>query len=89
MSKARVATLPQLYPLTPQELECFGWEDRIGVMACRSPDGKRSIPTRTILADGEFFYGSVETMEPPDSISEEDWEVVFGSWDTIYPGYLN
>ncbi len=71
----------QTYPLNAEELDTFGWvEERSPipfVLATRTPDGKRLIPTRQVIAGGAFFYGFIETYEPPSHMTEEDWDTDF------------
>lgn len=84
----------QVFSLSPEELDCFGWSasDGLppvhGVCAVRGPDGRRCIPTRQKMSTGEIIYGSIETMEPPPNISDDEWEERFGSWDRPFSGRL-
>lgn len=79
-------TLGICWPLSPAEAATFGWSSPGKltplVLTTRSPEGRRVIPTRELLADGTYFYGFIETFESEHSnvhgwsnIGEEDLQL--------------
>lgn len=68
-------------PLSPEELEIFGWieEGEVTpiVVSTRAPDGRRDIPTRQKTSTGEVIYGSILTAEPPPNVDPDAWALAF------------
>lgn len=77
------------FPLSDDERECFGWADVPIVMSTKTPEGRRSIPTREITSRGQVVYGSIETFEPPPGFDPDLWAASFGDVDEPSPGLRN
>jgi len=76
-------TAQQSLPLSHDEQEMFGWDrgpSAPNICWTRGPQGHRIIPTRQLLQDGSFFYGTIETWEAPPGISDEEWASSFGEF---------
>lgn len=78
MTAAPSVATEQVFALTDEEREAFGWSDTPMVLSTRMPSGRRCIPTREVTSRGETIYGSIETMEPPPGVEVEAWASRFG-----------
>lgn len=79
----------QVFALSDEERLCFGWDDFPVVLASRTPEGRRHIPTREVTPSGQVVYGAIETFEPPPGVDQDAWETSFGSMEDSEPGRVH